>query len=174
MSKNSIHYQTDIYVLDPEAEYQDIYRESDRSVGREINFLATDEIPICKVLLPINPNHVDDIFTGIKKFEYRKTRCRKEIHGIIIYATSPVSRIVGEVEVTQIIEGTPEDVWNRTSYAAGISNDFFGEYYRGRKKAVAYALGQHMKYQKTLELKDIGVKHAPQSYIYLRGRGFKE
>ena len=57
-----------------------------------------------KLLMSINPVHVDNILTGTKKYEFRKTRCKKNIDTIVIYSTSPVMRVVAEVEVKGIIE----------------------------------------------------------------------
>ncbi len=124
---------------------------------------------MCKLLMSINPEHVDNILAGTKKFEFRKTKCKEEIDGIVIYSTAPVMRIVGEVEVTGIIEGTPQSVWNHTAYAAGIDKVFFDKYYSGKGNAVAYALGQIKEYCKPLKLTDFGIKTAPQSYVYVRG-----
>lgn len=122
-----------------------------------------------KLLMSINPEHVDNILAGTKRFEFRKTRCRESIESILIYSTAPIMKIVAEVEVTEIIEGSPQSVWSRTSSAAGIDRSFFDKYYDGKENAVAYALGQITQYRKPLGLADFGVKAAPQSYVYVRG-----
>lgn len=124
---------------------------------------------MCKLLMSINPEHVCNILAGTKKFEFRKTKCREKVDGIVIYSTAPIKQIVGEVEVTEIIEGSPQNVWKRTAYAAGIDKIFFDDYYDGRNNAVAYALGQIKKYKCPLSLSDFGITAAPQSYMYFRG-----
>jgi predicted transcriptional regulator len=106
---------------------------------------------------------------GTKKYEFLKVKCKERIDSIIIYSTAPVQKIVGEVEVMEIIEGKPQSVWTRTASAAGIDKDFFDKYYDGRENAVAYALGRITKYQYPLLLSDLGIKAAPQSYVYVRG-----
>ena len=123
---------------------------------------------MCKLLMSINPEHVNNILAGIKRFEFRKTKCKEEIDSIVIYSTAPVMQIVGEVQVTGIIEGTPQNVWKKTSSAAGIDKGFFDRYYAGRTTAFAYALGEVIRYQKPLQLSDFGIKSAPQSYVYVR------
>ncbi len=125
---------------------------------------------MCKLLMSINPEHVDNIMAGEKKFEFRKRKCKEKIDGILIYSTAPVMKIVGEVEVTGIVEGSPQNVWNSTKYAAGIDKDFFDKYYDGSENAFAYALGSIKKYFKPMELADFGIKYAPQSYVYVRDR----
>lgn len=119
------------------------------------------------MLLSINPEHVEKILSGEKKFEFRKVRCRPDVDKIIIYATSPVMQIVGEVDVLDIIEDNPETVWERTSEHAGISREFYNNYYKGKGKAVAYKLGTVNKYEKFANLSDFGIRSAPQSFIYI-------
>ncbi len=123
---------------------------------------------MCKLLMSINPQHVDNILAGTKRFEYRKTRCKEAIDAIVIYSTAPVMQIVAEVEVTDIIEGSPQMVWKKTATAAGIDKAFFDHYYSGRNIAVAYVLGQVKRYKTPRKLSDFGVKAAPQSYVYIR------
>lgn len=123
---------------------------------------------MCKLLMSINPEHVDNILAGTKRFEFRKTKCREEIDGILIYSTAPVMQVVAEVEVTDIIEGPLSVVWNRTAATAGIDKTFFDRYYSGRNTAVAYALGKVNRYRVPRLLSDFGMRAAPQSYAYVR------
>lgn len=124
---------------------------------------------MCKLLMSINPQHVNNILAGTKRFEYRKTKCKEDVDSIIIYSTSPVMQIVAEVEVTGIIQDSPQTVWTKTSSASGIDKDFFDSYYSGRDTAVAYALGKVKRFKKPRQLSDFGLKSAPQSYVYIRG-----
>ena len=62
---------------------------------------------MCKLLMSINPEHVDNILAGTKKFEFRKNKCKEKIDSIIIYSTSPIMKVVAEVEVKDVIEDTP-------------------------------------------------------------------
>lgn len=120
-----------------------------------------------KLLMSINPEHVANILTGKKRFEYRKVKCRKQINSIIIYSTAPIMKVVAEVEVTGIIEGSPQSVWKQTCLAAGIDKAFYDEYYQGKSTAVAYALGHITKYSEPLRLSDFGITNAPQSFVYV-------
>lgn len=122
---------------------------------------------MCKLLMSINPEHVENILSGKKHFEFRKTRCKQEIDAIIIYSTAPVGRVVAEAEVIDVLEDTPERIWACTADDAGIDKAFFDLYYAGRDSAVAYALGTVRRYKKPRQLADYGVKAAPQSYVYI-------
>lgn len=123
---------------------------------------------MCRLLMSINPQYVDEILAGTKRFEYRKTRCREDVDAIVIYSTAPVMKVVAEVRVKDVIVDTPTAVWKQTSYAAGICKDFFDTYYRGRNNAVAYVLGKVERFKEPRELSEYGVRSAPQSYVYLR------
>ena len=122
---------------------------------------------MCKILLSINPEYVEAIFNGSKRYEFRKVRCRKEVDKIIIYSTAPVMKIVGESDVLEILEDKPEAIWKVTANYSGIDKDFFDSYYEGRDRAVAYRLENVKKYREPLELADFGLNFAPQSFIYV-------
>ena len=122
---------------------------------------------MCQMLLSINPCFVKGILNGEKLYEYRKFRCREDVEKIIIYATSPEKKVVGEAFVSEIIEGSVADVWDRTKEHSGVSEKLYFEYYYGKSKAIAYKLKKVIKYDTPLKLEDLGVKRAPQSYQYL-------
>lgn len=46
------------------------------------------------ILLSINPEHVENIINGTKKFEYRKILAKGEISKIIIYETRPTKKLL--------------------------------------------------------------------------------
>ncbi|MEG1313550.1 MAG: ASCH domain-containing protein [Bacilli bacterium] len=120
-----------------------------------------------KILISINPEYVDRILDGSKKYEYRKVLA-KDVDLLIIYSTSPVMKIVGEVKVMGNIEMAPSTLWEKTKKEAGISRKKYREYFKGRKKAYAYLLGDVLKYETGKRLTDIGINNAPQSFVYLK------
>lgn len=119
------------------------------------------------ILLPINPKYVELILNGTKKYEYRRTKPKKKIDKIIIYETSPTMKIVGEVEVTQTIELEKEKLWIETHLKSGIDKNFYDDYFKNKKSALAFKLGKFTIYETPKELKEFGIKHAPQSFVYL-------
>ncbi len=119
------------------------------------------------MLLSINPEHVENILRGEKVYEYRKKICKRKIDKIVIYSTFPIKQIVGEVEVLDVLEMDKKELWKITKEQSGITKRFYDQYYRDRKTAAAYKLGEVMKYDNPRSLEEIGVKVAPQSYMYL-------
>lgn len=120
-----------------------------------------------RMLLSIKPEYVNKILSGKKKYEFRKFHCRNDIDTIVIYATTPVKRVVGEASIISIIEGCVEDVWDQTSPDGGITKSAFKEYYKNKEVAIAYQLGDVVAYKEPFELSDIGLTYVPQSFAYI-------
>lgn len=120
-----------------------------------------------RMLLSIKPKYVDEIIAGKKRYEFRKFHCRAGIDTIIIYATAPVKKVVAEVSLLDIIEDDVGVVWKLTRFAGGISHKDYREYYKNRKTATAYHLGDVIPYDDPLDLSDFGLHYAPQSFAYV-------
>lgn len=121
-----------------------------------------------KIIISINPEYVDKIMTGEKKFEYRKRVAKKDIESIIVYCTSPKKMILAEVKIDGIISASPEELWEMTKEKSGVTKEFFFEYFKDKKTAYAYRLGEILSYRKPLTLSEVGLTAAPQSYAYLK------
>lgn len=124
-------------------------------------------VKMCKILLSINPMHVENIFNGTKKYEYRKVKCREYVEKILIYSTSPVMKVVGEASVQEILQDTPEIIWKKTKKKSGIDKEFFQSYYSGKSTAIAYKLTDIKVYKHPKDLSFYGLSAAPQSFVYI-------
>lgn len=76
-------------------------------------------------------------------------------------------KIVGEAEVETVLIDKPSEVWRITKKKSGIDKLFFDDYFQDRDQAVAYKLTNITKYVSPKELKDFGIKSAPQSFQYI-------
>ncbi|MBD5477584.1 MAG: hypothetical protein HDR17_16670 [Lachnospiraceae bacterium] len=122
---------------------------------------------MCSILLSINPNHVENILNGTKKYEFRKKACKRHVDKILIYSTTPIMRVVGEAEIEDVLIDNPEMIWMKTEKRSGIDKAFFDQYYADKDQAVAYKLKNVKKYREPRELKDYGISNAPQSFQYI-------
>ncbi|MBU1312051.1 MAG: ASCH domain-containing protein [Gammaproteobacteria bacterium] len=122
-----------------------------------------------KVLLSIKPEYAEKILSGEKRFEFRKALFKnKDVKTVVIYATMPVGKVVGEFEFDGVVSGTPKVVWSQTESYSGISQDFFEEYFEGREMAHAIKVGNVIRYREPLNLSMIVPNGlAPQSYRYI-------
>ena len=120
------------------------------------------------VLLSIKPEFAYKIFDGTKRYEFRRSIFkRKDIKKILVYASSPVQRIIGEFEISAVLYDDVERLWNITKHEAGISKEFYNQYFENKKKAFAIKIGLTTLYDTPISLSDINVDYAPQSFFYL-------
>jgi type I restriction enzyme S subunit len=92
------------------------------------------------VLLSIKPEFAEKILSGQKEYEFRKTPIRKAdaVDKVILYASSPVQRIVGTFKINQIVGGSPQELWEGYGEKSGIDDQQrFMEYYRGKQEGYA-------------------------------------
>lgn len=86
----------------------------------------------------------------------------------MIYASSPVCRVVGEFSVDEVLDLALEPLWAQTASGAGIERSYFDSYFDGRETGYAIRVGRAKRYRIPRCLhQDLGVKHAPQSFCYL-------
>ncbi|MGL4511315.1 ASCH domain-containing protein [Cetobacterium sp.] len=124
-----------------------------------------------KILLSIKPKFVDKIFSGEKKYEFRRSIPKvKEIDTIIIYCSSPIKKIVGEIKVEKIIEGSIEKIWDITKEYSGIDKEYYLEYFNNKDKAYAFVIKEVNKYEIEKSLSDFGIKVPPQSFLYIKAK----
>ena len=86
---------------------------------------------------------------------------------MFIYSSAPVMKVVAEVNIEEIIEGNPDEVWEQTKNGSRTNKELYNEYFKNKNIAVAYKLGKINVYEKPKKLIDFGLNHAPQSYVYL-------
>ena len=119
------------------------------------------------ILMSIKPRYVQDIISGIKKYEYRRRIAKNNVSKIIIYETTPVKRVVAEAEVKAVLSCAPEELWNKTKNESGITKEFFDKYFKGKEVANAYHIGKVTVYKEQKMLDEYGVKRVPQSFVYI-------
>ncbi|TAX55993.1 hypothetical protein ELI02_10990 [Rhizobium leguminosarum] len=122
-----------------------------------------------KVLLSINPEHVVNIFSGLKTYEFRrKVFARKDVKTVVVYCTMPIGKIVGEFDIDCIIEDKPSDLWKETQVGSGITKKFFDSYFEGRHVAYALKIGEVRAYEEHVNPSEILDNFTPpQSYMYM-------
>ena len=122
-----------------------------------------------KVVLSIKPEFANKIFDGTKKFEFRKAIFKKtEVKSIIVYASSPVKKVIGEFEIGEIINNDIDTLWKLTKDYSGISEDFFYEYFSKRERGFAIQIKNKKRYKVPKSLKDEFNLNPPQSFAYVK------
>ena len=121
-----------------------------------------------KIVMSINPEHVNNIINGTKKYEYRTKAAKKDINRLIIYETMPIKKVVAEAEILEVLALEPKKLWEETKEYSGITKGYFDDYFKNRKIAYAYKLGKIKVYDEPKALREFGLKKAPQSFAYAK------
>ncbi|PPE05399.1 ASCH domain-containing protein [Williamsoniiplasma lucivorax] len=122
-----------------------------------------------KILMSIHNEHIKNIKNGNKKFEFRKVEAKKfNDNEIFIYATAPISKVVGVAKIKKVHINTPEKIWEFTKDFSGIDNRFYDNYYENKKKAIAYEIENYIEFDQPKSLIDFGLSCAPQSFAYIK------
>jgi type I restriction enzyme S subunit len=108
--------------------------------------------------------------SGEKIFEFRKTRLSKDKIGkIYIYSTAPVKKIIARIVIEDILEDSPDALWNRCKSKSGISEEEFFNYFSEKDIAFAIQIKKVEKLKKPIDpYKKLENFAPPQSYYYLR------
>ena len=134
-----------------------------------------------KIMLAIKPEYVEEIFDGLKRYEYRKRFPNRPISQIVIYETAPVSKVVGTVDVDDMIVAEPDTLYEKTKQWCaiskkkydeyfGLTDENYGKYYDGNphyQSVVAYSLNHPTIFSCPAPIEKYGLRGAPQSYVYL-------
>lgn len=114
-------------------------------------------------ILSIKPEYVTEIIASRKRYEYRKAVFAQPVDKVYIYASSPISKVVGEFQPVDVLKGTPQDIWEKTKKYSGIKKEWYDQYFSGRTTAYAIEIKNLQIYKEPKELPF----HAPQSYRYI-------
>ena len=122
-----------------------------------------------RVLLSIKPEYAEQILLGKKRYEFRKSIFKnRDVKTVVIYATMPVGKVVGEFDFDEVLSDTPQAIWEETSKFSGITKKFFNSYFDGRLTAHAIKVREVRRYESPFALGDlVPGGFAPQSYRYL-------
>ena len=121
-----------------------------------------------RVLLSIHPKHAEAILMGRKSYEFRKVLFKQKVGEVVIYATSPVCRVIGTFEVEEIYSAPPEDVWAKVKEVAGVTQELFGAYFSGRELAHAIKVSNPVRFVRPKPLSQYLKSNVPpQSFCYL-------
>jgi predicted transcriptional regulator len=121
-----------------------------------------------EVILSIKPEFANKIFEGVKKFEFRRSIFKnRNVSKVIVYASSPISKVIGEFEIGNILFKDLNSLWNETKEYSGITEDYFFDYFSGKECGFALEVKKVKKYKKELCIRKSFGKVPPQSFAYV-------
>jgi len=125
------------------------------------------------VLLSIKPEFADRILSGEKRYEFRKSVFRDPgaVDSVIMYASSPVKRIVGFFTFSEIIEFPPKVLWQKYGDRSGIANEErFFEYFEGKETGYALKIEEVSEFAEPVDpTSAVEGFRPPVSFKYVNG-----
>ena len=124
------------------------------------------------VLLSIHTEYAMKIVDGEKTVELRRRFPlfkKEDKKKILIYACSPISKIIGECYLKEVKKQPLEELWNTVGKLAMIDYCSFKKYFNNCDFGFALYLEKPIKYKELIELTKIFGKNnrPPQSYRYI-------
>lgn len=120
------------------------------------------------VIISIKPEFAEKIFDGTKKFEFRRVLFKnKNVKKVIVYASSPTKKVIGEFEVGGIISKELNQLWESTKDYSGICEQFFFEYFINKEIGFAIKIRKPKRYSEPKCLKGEFGLQPPQSFAYV-------
>lgn len=123
-----------------------------------------------RVLLPIKPQFAYKLFDGSKGFEFRRSIFAREgVDTVVVYASAPVKRVIGEFSIERVLHLEVDALWEATKNKAGITEDYFRQYFTGKSHGYALQVHHPIRYPQPLTLFEAtGLEGPPpQSFCYL-------
>ena len=119
------------------------------------------------ILISIHPEYAEKILTGEKTCELRKRLPQEKPNHMVIYATAPISAVVGTAEIENMIDLPLTELWKRVKKSAFVTLDEFHEYFRPQDRGKAFMLRYPIRFPSPIPITEYGMKRAPQSWQYL-------
>jgi len=120
------------------------------------------------VLLSVKPEYADRILEGTKRFEFRRSAFASPVDEILIYATSPIKRIVGYFRMDFVHKGSPRSLWSRYSRYAGIGKAKYFSYFSQAKRAFAIQIESAKRFATDVDPRSLWPDFfPPQNFKYV-------
>lgn len=123
-----------------------------------------------KILLSIKPEYTEKIFSGAKKYEFRKQKPRLVIERVFIYECHPSKNIVGWFSVKRVLSGSPKKIWEKCKNLSGIERKEYFTYCNGKRVIYAFEIDETFQFDNPIDpFEIISDFKPPQNFTYLDG-----
>lgn len=119
-----------------------------------------------KILLPIKPYYANKILDWEKIFELRKIVPKKQFDTIIIYASAPISKVIWEVKVDEVIKADLSNLWDITKDWSCVDKQSINEYFKWKEIWYAIKVSNPIRYDSPINISKF-TRAVPQSFIYI-------
>ena len=125
------------------------------------------------ILMSIKPKYSRLIFSGVKKYELRKTPIKARGNEVVIvYESTPTKAVVGTFKTREIMKNSPEEIWTLLKSDVGISEKEFFEYFYQKRWGYAIKIDNPKLFDRKISLQELralyGHWNPPQNFQYLK------
>lgn len=121
------------------------------------------------ILLSVKPEFANKIFIGEKRYEFRKhTFKQHNVEKMYIYSTAPIKKVIGVVDLENIVMGTPKALWDKCYKTSGISKHDFFEYFKNTYIGYAFEMTNIKKFTPPIDPYLDPDFRPPQSFMYIK------
>lgn len=118
--------------------------------------------------MSIHPEFAEALMNGSKRVEFRRVVPKSKVSHVIVYATQPVGRVVGALELGGADTATPSELWSKYQHVGGIPRDDFFRYFEGRETGTALIVRRVLRCREPFPLgAPLFPTRPPQSFMYL-------
>ena len=124
------------------------------------------------VMISVKPEYALKIISGEKTIELRRKFPVDHIEGgiALIYASSPIKKIIGYAVIEQVKELTLNSLWKTCGKQACVKKSFFTSYFNGLESGYGISLKDPKKLRVPLGIERMRSEFlfsAPQSFRYI-------
>ena len=129
---------------------------------------SENEEALTSVILSIKPRFARAIMDGSKRYEFRRRIFKNEnVDTAYIYATSPVKKIIGRIEIARIIETDLARLWKLSSEYSGLQREEFLSYFDGLERGFSIEIEDVVEFDEPIDPREMLPDFvAPQSFCY--------
>jgi len=125
-------------------------------------------VVVINILLSIKSEYTERIFSGGKKYEFRKQKPKRPINRVFVYECAPLKNIVGWFSVRRIISGSPREIWEKCKDSSGIVQEDYFAYCKGKKVIHAFEIHETYQFHHPVDPHEIAFDfNPPQNFTYL-------
>jgi predicted transcriptional regulator len=120
------------------------------------------------VLLSIRPEYTEKLFSGEKRYEFRKCKPREKIEKVFIYESRGSRKIVGWFTIRSVHSGSPEEIWEKCKDRGGIQKTRYLAYCNGRHIIYAFEIDRIVRFDQPVNPSTIIPNFKPpQNFVYV-------
>jgi len=119
------------------------------------------------ILLSVKPEYSEKIFSGEKKYEFRKKTPKESVKKAFIYESNPTKHIVGWILIKKILSGSPDEIWGQCNNHGGIEKEKFFSYCADKKVIHALEIEKYHQFDFPIDPYDLSSDFKPpQNFKY--------